>query len=99
MSKAINKTVLTHPQSGREVKIDTTIYTPFSKAILKSLKGTSGKSFTDLADDVEKKIRKELPFFKGSIPWYTISILRDLETKGLVESVTIKGKKLNRLKK
>lgn len=98
MSKATNKTILTHPQSGREVKIDTVIYTPFSKAILKSLKG-SGKSFTDLTDDVVKSIRKEVPSFKGSIPWYTISILRDLETKGLVESVTIKGKKLNRLKK
>lgn len=99
MAKAINKIILTHPQSGREVKIDSAIHTPFSKAILKSLKGSPGKSFTDLTEDVVKSIHKEFPAFKGSIPWYTISILRDLETKGLVESVVIKGKKLNRLKK
>ena len=100
MKKSVSKkTVITHPESKREVKIDAAIYEPFKKAILQSLKGNKGKTFTDLTDDVVKTIRKSFPSFKGSIPWYTISILRDLETSGLVENYVEKGKKLNRLRK
>jgi hypothetical protein len=75
------------------------VYDPFKAAILQSLKGSKGKAFTELTDDVVKIIKKKVPGFKGSIPWYTISILRDLETRGIAESFTEKGKKLNRLKK
>lgn len=100
MSKsASKKTVITNPGSGRETKIDTSIYDPFKAAIFKSLKGSKGKTFTDLTDDVVKTIRKTFPEFKGSIPWYTISILRDLETRGVVDNFIEKGKKYNRLKK
>jgi hypothetical protein len=100
MAKATSKkTVITHPESRRETKIDSAIYEPFKVAILQSLKGGKGKTFTDLTDDVVKIIRKKLPSFKGSIPWYTISILRDLETRGIVENFVEKGKKFNRLKK
>jgi len=94
-----NKTTLTNPRTRRETKIDTTIYEPFKAAILKSLKGNKGKTFTDLTDDVVKTIRKSFPEFKGSIPWYTISVLRDLETRGVVDNYVEKGKKYNRLKK
>jgi len=66
--------------------------------ILQSLKGSKGKTFTELTDDVVKIIRKTMPDFKRSIPWYTISIRLDLETRGIVETFTQKGKKLNRLK-
>jgi len=100
MAKATSKkTVITHPESRRETKIDSAIYEPFKEAILQSLKGSKGKTFTDLTDDVVKNIRKRLPSFKGSIPWYTISVLRDLETRGIVENFVEKGKKFNRLKK
>jgi len=100
MAKATSKkTVITHPESRRETKIDSAIYEPFKEAILQSLKGSKGKTFTDLTDDVVKNIRKRLSPFKGSIPWYTISILRDLETRGIVENFVEKGKKFNRLKK
>jgi hypothetical protein len=100
MAKAMkNKTVLTHPKSKREAKIDTAIYEPFKEAILLSLKGSKGKTFTELTDDVVKTIRKKSPSFKGSIPWYTISILRDLESRGIAENFVEKGKKFNKLKK
>jgi hypothetical protein len=100
MAKSISKkTVVTNPRTKRETKIDTSIYAPFSAAIRKSLKGSKGKSFTDLTNDVVKTIRKDFPGFKGSIPWYTISILKDLETRGVVENFVEKGKKYNRLKK
>ena len=100
MAKAASrKTVITHPDSRRETKIDSAIYDPFKAAILQSLKGSKGKLFGELTDDVVKIIRKKLRSFKGSIPWYTISILRDLETRGVVENFVEKGKKYNRLKK
>lgn len=93
------KTVITNPRTKRETKIDTKIYEPFKTAILKSLKGSKGKTFGDLADEVMKIIPKTFPDFKGSIPWYTISVLRDLETRGVVDNYIEKGKKLNKLKK
>jgi len=93
------KVVVTHPVTRSERKFDATIYEPFKTAILQSLKGSKGKTFTDLTDDVVKIIRKKLPGFKRSIPWYTISIRLDLETRGIVETFTEKGKKLNRLAK
>ena len=100
MAKATSKkTVITNPRTRREVKIDSSIYEPFKAAILQSLKGSKGKTFGELTDDVVKNIKKTFPSFKGSIPWYTISILRDLETRGIVENFDEKGKKFNRLKK
>jgi len=102
MAKAYNpivkKITLTHPRSGREFKIDTAIYHPVKAAILESLKTGKEKTFSELTDDVVKAIRNKMPGFKGSIPWYTISILLDLQTKGIVETFIKKGKKLNRLK-
>ena len=99
MTKAtIKKIVTTHPTSRREKKIDATIYEPFKSAIIQSLKGSKGKTFSELTNDVVKIIRKKMPAFKGAIPWYTISIRLDLETRGVVETFVEKGKKLNRLK-
>ncbi len=99
MAKALQpkKTTTTHPRTGSEFNIDAEIYSPFKAAILQSLKGSKGKTFTELTDDVVKIIRKKLPGFKKSIPWYTISIRLDLETRGIVETFTEKGKKLNRI--
>jgi hypothetical protein len=94
---AEKKITVTHPRTGHEFEIDTIIYNPFKAAILESLKNSKGKTFTELTDDVAKTIRKKIPGFKKSIPWYTISILLDLETRGIVETFTQKGKKLNRL--
>ena len=100
MAKATSKKIIvTHPVTGTERKFDATIYEPVKAAILQSLKGSKGKTFTELTDDVVKIIKKQMPEFKGSIPWYTISIRLDLETKGIVETFVEKGKKLNRLAK
>ena len=88
-----------HPVSGTERKFDAAIYEPIKAAILQSLKGSKGKTFTELTDDVVAIIRKKIPGFTRSIPWYTISIRLDLETKGIVETFTEKGRKLNRMKK
>ena len=99
MKKSSKKIIVTHPVTGTERNFDTTIYEPVKAAIIQSLKGSKGKTFTELTDDVVKIIRKKIPAFKKSIPWYTISIRLDLETRGIVETFIEKGKKLNRLKK
>jgi hypothetical protein len=101
MAKTVsNKTVtVTHPATGTERQFDTAIYDPFKAAIIQSLKGSEGETFTGLTESVIKIIRKTMPGFKKSIPWYTISIRLDLEAKGIVETFVEKGKKLNRLKK
>ena len=90
---------LTHPRTGNQFNVDESIYKPIKAAILQSLRGSKGKSFTELSDDVVKVIRKKKPDFNKSIPWYTISILLDLQTRGATETFVEKGKKLNRLKK
>ncbi len=97
-AKSSKKSIVTHPVTGTERKFDRAIYEPVKSAILQSLKGSKGKTFTELADDVVKIMKKKMPGFKGSVPWYTISIRLDLETKGIVETFTEKGKKLNRIK-
>jgi hypothetical protein len=93
------KVVVTHPSTKTERKFDAAIYEPFKKAILQSLKGNKGKTFTELTEDVTKTIKKTMPGFKRSIPWYTISIRLDLESRGIVETFVEKGKKLNRIRK
>jgi len=98
MTKATAKSTITHPVSRREMKIDTETHRRFEDAILRSLRGSPGKTFTQLTDDVVKTIRKEWPQFKGSIQWYTISVRLDLESRGVVETFTEKGKKWNRLR-
>jgi len=92
------KTITTHPRTGSEFAIDSAIYEPFKAAILQSLKGSKGKTFTELTDDVVRIIKKKIPDFKKSIHWYTISIRLDLETRGIVETFVEKGKKLNKLR-
>ena len=98
-NKRPDKTTTTHPRTQREMKIDAVIYEPFKAAILQSLKGSKGKTFSALTDDTARIIKKKIPGFKGSIPWYTISIRLDLERRGMIETFTEKGKRLNRLRK
>lgn len=87
-----NKVSVTHPVTGTERKVDAAIYEPFKAAILQSLKGSKGMTFTELTDAVVKIIRKKVPGFKRSIPWYTISVRLDLETRGIVEPLLRKEK-------
>ena len=95
----LKKEVLVHPRTGSAKKIDKSIYDPFRAAIIHSLKGSKGMTFTELTEKVKPYIRKNFPGFKGSVSWYTISVRLDLEAKGEVETFTEKGARLNRLKR
>ena len=99
LSSPLKKITVTHPITRTERKFDAVIYEKFKTAIIKSLKNSKGKTFTQLSDDVRKIIPQMMPGFNGSVPWYTISVRLDLETRGIVETFTEKGQKLNRLKK
>src|SRR6266513_1501335 len=90
-----NKITLTHPRTLRETKVDLAIYDPFKAAIMQSLKGSRGKTFTQLADDVAEIILKKMPGFKGPVPWYTTSLRLALETRGIVNTFSEKGMKLS----
>ena len=99
MAKAVKskKITVTHPVTGTERKFDADIYEHFKAAILQSLKGSKGKTFTELTKDVVNILKIKMPGLHKAIPWYTISIRLGLETRGIVETFTEKGKKLNRL--
>lgn len=58
-------------------------YTAISKAILKTL-GSEPMRFYDLV----AKVEAEVTGFSGSVAWYTISVLRELETQGKVVRTT-----------
>jgi hypothetical protein len=49
MAKPI-KIVASHPVTGTERKFDIEIYEPFKAAILQSLRGSHGKTFTELGN-------------------------------------------------
>ena len=95
--KAAAKSTLVHPRTGSTKNIDRKNYTAIKNAILTALKGKRALPFSELSREVRVLIRKNNPDFTGSIPWYTISVRLDLETKGIVETVVVKGQKLNRL--
>jgi quinolinate synthase len=98
-NKAMKKAILVHPESRREMRIDATVFKNIRAAIRQSLRGSTGKTFTLLTEDVANTLKKRVSSFKGSVSWYTISVLRDMQTNGIVETVMENRKKLYRLKK
>lgn len=97
MKPASKKIAVTY-YTGSEKKLDAAIYLPFKSAIIQSLKNSKGKTYTEITGDVTRIIRMKMPSFKGSIPWYTVSVLHDLQARGITESFNQKGKKINRLR-
>jgi hypothetical protein len=97
MAGRLQVITITHPRTGNTKSIDAEIYSLIRAAILKSLKKSKGKTFTELADDVTSIIRAGKSKFTGSIPWYTISVRLDLEARGVIETFMQKGKKFARL--
>jgi hypothetical protein len=63
----------------RSPKIATEKYETISQAIMDSLTKTPIK-FSELVKLVEARVKG----FDGSVPWYTIGCLRELETQGRV---------------
>ena len=60
----------------RTTTIDEAKYSAGSKAILASL-GREPVTFTELVE----RVRRKLEAFSGSVPWYTITVARELEVQ------------------
>jgi hypothetical protein len=98
-SKTINKVQMTNPNTGSKMNIDADTWILFNRAITEVLSRGKALTYSEITKGVEKFIKSNKVPFKKSIPWYTVSVKLDMETRGMIEAFTEKGKKLHRLAK
>jgi uncharacterized protein DUF6958 len=98
-TKPSNKVECVNPNTGRRMNVDADTYQLFSKAIYHTLKKEKhGITYTDMVSGVRKCLKEQKTTFRGSIEWYAVTVKHDMETIGVIESFTEKGRKLHRLK-
>lgn len=73
-----------HPQGKSGVNIDKRKYDVMSRAIVDSIQSHGEITFTDLTDNVRRKLNGK---FEGSINWYVTTVKLDLEARGTIERV------------
>ena len=79
------KILTQHPESGKSgVNISKQKYDLIREALLESVHAPGAITFTDLTQDVEKRLAGE---FESSIPWYVTTVKLDLEARGLIVRV------------
>jgi len=88
-----------NPNTGGRMNIDKETYDLFSKAIYHSLKEGEELTYSQIVEGIYECFKKQKTKFDGSIEWYAVTVKNDMEARGIIEAVTRKGKKLNRLKK
>ena len=88
-----------NPNTGRRMNVDKSTYDLFSKAIYHTLKKEGAITFTDIVEGVKECFKQAKSSFDGNVGWYAITVKNDLQARGVIEALTEKGKKLNRLKK
>jgi hypothetical protein len=96
---AAKKVECLNPNTGGKINIDADIYDLFSKAIHHTLKKEKALTFTQLVDGVHECFKEKKVKFEGSVSWYAVTIKNDMEARGVIETLTEKGKKMHRLKK
>lgn len=92
----VEEKILTqHPEPGKSgVNISKQKYDVIREAILESIRAHGEITFTDLTQDVQKRLDGT---FEGSIAWYVTTVKLDLEARGLVERVPGSGPQQLRL--
>ena len=98
-TKPSNKVECLNPNTGGRMNIDKDIYDLFSKAIYHTLKQGKALTYTQLVDGVKECFKKQKTKFDGSVGWYAVTIKNDMQSTGVIEAFTEKGKKLHRLAK
>ncbi|HEY0433798.1 MAG TPA: hypothetical protein VGC95_08000 [Chitinophagaceae bacterium] len=95
---AAEKVMCVHPDTGRTLQIDRHIYDMFTSAIIEVLKkNPGGLTFNQMVESIGENLKKRKIIFRGSVPWYAVTVKQDMETKRLIACEVIKGKKLHRL--
>ena len=90
---------LLHPQGKHAPSISLDTYSLFEKAIREILQQKEPLAFYDLIEEIKKYFKKNKIKFEGAVDWFGISVKNHLEARGIIETYTEKGKKLNKLKK
>jgi hypothetical protein len=99
-SKTVSKKVeCLNPNTGGRMNIDKQTYDLFSKAIYHSLKAGKELTYSQIVEGIKNCFKEQKTKFDGSVGWYAVTVKNDMEARGVIEAVTIKGKKLYRLKK
>ena len=88
-----------NPNTGGSMNIDRSTYELFAKAIYHTLKKEGAITYSKIVEGVKGCFREQQTAFKGSVSWYAVTVKNDMEARGVIESFTEKGKKLNRLVK
>lgn len=73
-----------HPAGKQGVNIDKGKYDTVREAIEETLRAQPGTTFSELTDEVGRKIGD---VFDGSVGWYVVSVKLDLEARGVLERV------------
>jgi len=81
----VTEKILTlHPAGKQGVNIDKGKYDTVREAIEETLKAQPGITFSELTEDVGRRIGD---VFEGSVSWYVVSVKLDLEARGVLERV------------
>jgi hypothetical protein len=80
------------------MNIDGTTYELFSKAIYHLLKAGKELTFTQITEGIAARFEEQKTSFHGSVEWYTVTVKNDMQSRGIIEAILIKGKKLHRLR-
>lgn len=98
--KTVSKKVeCLNPNTGGRMNIDKEIYDLFSKAIYHNLKQGKELTYSQMVEGIYDCFKKQKTKFDGSVEWYAVTVKNDMQARGIIEAVTVKGKKLNRLNK
>jgi hypothetical protein len=76
------------------MKIAEDRYAPMAMAITDALEGGRSLPYADLL----KSVKQRLPGFPGSIGWYLVTVIRDMESQGRIVCRTSKNRPFYALK-
>jgi hypothetical protein len=97
-SKPAEKIECVNPNTGGKMNIDAKIYELFSKAIYHVLKeNREGTTYTELVNGIKKRFKENKTAFRGSVEWYAVTVKNDMVANGIIETLSDKDKKLNKL--
>jgi hypothetical protein len=85
----VEKIALRNPDPLKKgVSIDKSKYDVIRPIILEYLKNNRPATFSQVAEEVENRLSGR---FEGSISWYTISVKLDMEARGEIIRIQVKG--------